>query len=208
MLHTKADPFWMKCFRIQRCKEQVYEGKTIEEIAKSMQVSPLDAILNLLAIDPNTLWVQFVDKKRPNRLIQEFLKYPYGMPSTDTQAYPSEPDIDSGWYPTPIAYGLYPHYLRVMMEENLMSLEEMVHKATGLPAQRFGIEDRGILKQGAYADMVVFNQDTIGMVGGFNDPARKPEGIEWVLVNGAVVYENQTQTCERRGQVLRKKKSV
>ena len=82
-------------------------------------------------------------------------------------------------------------------------MEEAVRKATSLPATRFGLTDRGLLEPGKYADIVIFNLETIKMVGDFMNPDVPPDGIEYVLVNGKLVYKDKQHTGERPGMVLR-----
>jgi N-acyl-D-amino-acid deacylase len=107
---------------------------------------------------------------------------------------------------SPTAYGLYPHYIRTFVkEQGILSLEGAIQKATSLPAQEvLGLGDRGVLKEGAYADIVVFDLGAIREGEDFLEPAQPPEGIEHVLVNGTVVYEGRTHTGRRPGRVLRR----
>lgn len=85
-----------------------------------------------------------------------------------------------------------------------MTLEEAIKKATYVPAQEiFKLKDRGLVEKGLYADLVVFDLARIKAINDFLEPTRPPEGIEYVLVNGTLVYENQAHTGEKPGQVLR-----
>lgn len=203
MVHTKADPYWYDCFRILSCKNKEYLGKTIGEIATMKDVDPLETIFDLLVEDPETIWVQFLDRRGTETMNAVFLKHPYAMPCTDVSALSAQPKGEGK--PAPIAYGLYPHYIgRYIRDKAIQSLEEALRKATSFPAQRFGIKDRGILKPNAYADIVVFDFERIKDEGDFLDPTRPPKGIEFVLVNGKVVYRDKTHTGEKPGKVLRK----
>ncbi|MBN1225280.1 MAG: amidohydrolase family protein, partial [Candidatus Aminicenantes bacterium] len=87
---------------------------------------------------------------------------------------------------------------------SLMSLEEAVKKATSVPAQRFGIRDRGLLKKGAFADIVLFNFKTINAKANFLNATLPPEGVECVLVNGQIVFQDNAHTGAKPGKVLRK----
>ena len=132
-----------------------------------------------------------------------FLKHPTAMPSTDTEALPAKPK--KGHTPPPVAYGLYPHYFgHYVRELSILGLEEAVKKATSLPARRFGIEDRGLLKPGKYADIVLFDFKTIEGKANFRNPTLPPEGIELVMVNGQIVYKDKAHTGAKPGKVLRK----
>ena len=78
-----------------------------------------------------------------------------------------------------------------------------MRKATSLPAETLGIRDRGVLTEGAYADLVVFDLEALQENTDFRNPAQAPQGIQYVLVNGQVVYEHGTHTGARPGKVLR-----
>ncbi len=84
-----------------------------------------------------------------------------------------------------------------------MTLEEAVRKMTSLPAQTFGIKEKGLLKEGFDADIVLFDPETIIDKATYDDPIQKPEGISWVMVNGQVAVENGKITGATSGRVLR-----
>ena len=88
-------------------------------------------------------------------------------------------------------------------EKKVLRLEEAIRKATYLPARTLGLKDRGVVSPGAYADIVVFDYDVIRMTGDYLHPARAPDGVEHVLVNGKMVFEGKRHTGERPGRVLR-----
>ncbi len=204
MVHTKADPYWMACFRVLTCRNKEYEGKTIGELARIREREPLDIVLDVLAEDPEAMWVQFMDKRNTVSSISVFIKHPSAMPCTDMGLYSGAPK-PLGSLPSPIAYGLYPHYIQTFVKEKaVISLEEAVMKATSLPANRFNLTGRGILKTGAYADIVLFDLDQICMKGNFLEPVKPPEGIEYVFVNGKIVYREKAHTKDLPGKVLRK----
>jgi len=208
MIHTKADPYWMDCFKIEHCANRTYEGKTLGEIASSQGTDPLDTLCDIFVQDPDTVWRQFLDKRFLPAAIPVLLSHPLGMPGTDTiYVLPARLPDDfkvSGYGLSPITYGLYPHYLATYVRETgSLSLEQAVQKATSMPADRFGIVDRGRLRPGAYADIVLFDLETIGLKGDFANPAQPPEGIACVLINGQVVYQDMEHTDARPGQVLR-----
>ena len=129
------------------------------------------------------------------------------MPCTDVGIYPAQPPAGKGLYTrgvSPTAYGLFPHYLRTMVTQwGALSLEEAIRKATSLPAGVIGLPDRGRLAEGMYADLVVFDMETLQENTDFRNPAQAPQGIRYVLVNGQVVCENGAHTGARPGKVLR-----
>jgi len=204
MVHTKADPYWMNCFRILRCRNHEYEGKTVGQIAVSRDQDPVDTVLDILAEDIDTVWVQFLDDRGTETANAVFLSHPSAMPCTDAEVHGELETADSMHRPPPTAYGMFPHYLRSMVrEKRRLSIEQAVMKATSLPARRFGLMDRGVIAPGAYADIVLFDPASVREVNDFMEPVRHPEGIEMVMVNGRLVSRQQTQTEERPGKVLR-----
>jgi N-acyl-D-aspartate/D-glutamate deacylase len=129
------------------------------------------------------------------------------MPCTDVGILPTQPPPLEGLYTrgvSPTAYGLYPHYLRTMVQEwGALSLEEAVRKATSLPADVIGLPDRGRLVEGAHADIVVLDLETLQENTDFRSPAQAPQGIRYVMVNGQIVCQDGVHTGARPGMVLR-----
>jgi dihydroorotase/N-acyl-D-amino-acid deacylase len=107
-------------------------------------------------------------------------------------------------HPHPRAYATFPRILRkYVREEKKLTLEDAIRKFSALPAQRMRLTDRGVLKQGMWADVVVFDPDKIRDVATFDDPNRLSEGMDFVLVNGALVIDNGKMTAALPGKVLR-----
>lgn len=209
--HTKADPYWMNRFRVVRCKNKVYEGRILGELAREQNCDPLDLVFNILLEDPDTIWFQYQDERNFFPCRAAMLGHPSGMPSTDVSALPpitrpdGIPQEDGSLYlPPPHAYGMYADYIHIFVnKEKIFTLEEAVRKATSAPALLLGLEDRGVIREGACADLVLFNPDTISMKGTTTEPCQPPDGIEFVLINGTVVYRDMNHTGERPGFVLK-----
>jgi len=204
MVHTQADPYWFDCFRILQCQNKLYEGKTLGEIARKREDGDaLEAIFDILVDDPETLWVQFLDRRGTLAINSVFLAHPLAMPCTDVSSLPASPEGPG--LQAPIAYGLYPHYIgNYIRERKIQSLEEAIRKATHFPAQRFGLKGRGVLKPGNFADVVVFDFATINDTGDFLNPTSPPDGMEYVIVNGTIVYKDMAHTKAKPGRVLKK----
>ena len=216
MIHPLTDPYWMDCYKILVCKNGEYEGQTIGEIARERQPDhiiravydeSIEVVLDVLVEDPGATWALIIDK-REHGALPVFLKHDAGMPCTDVMAFTATPSSDMSMYfggVPPIAYGLYPHYIRrFVREKRVLSLEEAIRKATSVPAQQLlGLEDRGVIRPGAHADIVLFDFERIREGDDFLEPARPPEGIEYVLVNGTLVYDGMGHTGERPGKVLK-----
>jgi N-acyl-D-amino-acid deacylase len=106
-------------------------------------------------------------------------------------------------HPHPRGHGCFVHVLRHYVRElGLLSLQEAVYKMSGLPAQRFGLEDRGTIGVGKAADLVLFNPDTVADRATWHEPRLSPVGVDWVFVNGKTVIRDGTPTGQRPGRVL------
>jgi len=226
MIHPLTDPYWMDCFRILRCKNREYEGKTIGELARkrspddivdAVYNQSLEVVFDVLSEDQETTWVLYLDKRESPGALEVFLKHPAGMPASDTRALPSASEAlaeDRGTTGAealahdtpPLEYGLFPHYIGTFVrEKGTLSLEEAIRKATYMPAQEvLGLQDRGIIRAGAWADIVVFDSERIEEKGDFLTPDQPPAGIEYVLVNGVAVWEKKAHTGARPGKLLRR----
>ena len=125
-----------------------------------------------------------------------FVSHPYGMIASDAILF--------GEYPNPRSYGCFPIVLAEFVRaEKHLRLPEAIRKMTSFPAQRLGIPDRGLLKDGFKADIVVFNPDTVKTHASFKNPKQYPVGIDYVIVNGEIVIENQINTGALPGRALR-----
>ena len=110
----------------------------------------------------------------------------------------------TGEMPNPRTYGTFPYVLgQFAREEGLFRIEDAVRKMTALPAQRLGLQDRGILRDGMKADVVVFDPDTVEAKATFEDPKRYPVGINYVIVNGKIVIDDGIHTGALPGRALK-----
>jgi len=203
-VHTKAWPYWMDCFRILEYKNRDYEGKTLGEIARLRKTNALELMFDMITEDPDVSWAQVVEPRAQPAYLKAVVQSPYFIPSTDSMVAPAK--LNKGDVANPNAYGLYPHYIRTYVkDEAVTSLVEAIRKATSLPAQVIGLKDRGVIEEGAFADIVLFDFNEIRDMNDFLNPDKPPQGIEYVLVNGTVVYENMTHSGKKPGKVLRHK---
>ena len=184
------------------------EGKRISEIAEQGSAAlglpahsdPIDTIFAILiADDANTQISVFGMKESDVELV---LKQPWVSVDNDYQGT-SPSGILGQDHPHPRAYGTFPHILRkYVREQHLLTLPDAIRKFTALPAQREHLTDRGVLKQGMWADVVVFDPATIHDVATYEDPHRFSVGMQYVLVNGVPVIEEGRMTRARPGHVL------
>jgi N-acyl-D-amino-acid deacylase len=172
-----------------------YEGKTISQIAEMLGLPVADALSRVLQEERDAVAVFFAMDEGDVRRV---LKHELCMIGSD--GLPSE-----GGKPHPRLYGTFPRVLaRYAREEGLLTLEEAVHKMTGLPARRFGLERRGELKEGWCADIVVFDPQAVTDTATYEEPRQHPRGIQYVVVNGQVVVEKGKRMEARSGRVLRR----
>jgi N-acyl-D-amino-acid deacylase len=186
-------------------------GKTIEALARERGQDPFDVYFDLILANGDGAEAIFDYIDEPN--IRLLLKHPATMICSDGLVLAPYGFLNDPPPYAPCAYGEFPGVLeRYVRDEPVLALEEAIRKMTSFPAQRFGLMDRGILRPGAWADIVVFDLERIHdrATNLFphtypfeNYPHRYPEGIDCVLVNGVPVVEGQEHTGALPGQVLR-----
>ncbi len=176
------------------------QGKTIAEIAKEQGKDPIDTIFDLLIADPGMSVAVFGMSESDVALA---LKQPWVSVDNDSQGTSPE-GILGREHPHPRAYGTFPHILRkYVREDKLLSLQEAIRKFSALPAQRMRLTDRGVLKQGMWADVVVFDPQTIRDLATFEKPNQLSVGMQYVLVNGVTAIDHGKMTKALPGKVLR-----
>ncbi|HEY3820030.1 MAG TPA: D-aminoacylase [Polyangiaceae bacterium] len=182
---------------ISSVKRQLrYEGMTIGAIAKERRRSLHEAMLDLLVEED--LGVTAIAHVMSEKDVQAVLAHPRTMVGTD--GLPTR----SG-KPHPRTYGTYPRVLQHYVAElGLLTLEQAVHRMTGMVARKLGLTDRGVLAPGAAADVVVFDPRGVRDHATYADPRRSPDGIAHVFVNGAWTVRDGVHTGARAGTVLSK----
>lgn len=172
-----------------------HEGKSIEEIAGLRGLDPADTVFDLmLEEEGNILMIYFMMSEDD---VTRIMRHPAVMIGSDAIPSPGKTH--------PRYYGAFPRVLgKYVREEKVLSLEEAVRKMTSFPAQKLGVFDRGILKEGMWADITVFDPDNVKDKATFLNPKQYAEGIEYVIVNGEVVVRNGKYTGSLPGKLLRK----
>ncbi len=177
------------------------QGKRLSEVAALWKEDPIDALCDLLIKDGAFTEVAVFGMSEPDVLLA--LKQPWVSIDNDSQGTSPEGLLGKE-HPHPRAYGTFPRILRkYVREENQLSLPEAIRKFSALPAQRMRLTDRGVLKQGMWADVVVFDPATITDKATFENPNQFSVGMEFVLVNGVPVIEKGKMTGALPGKVLR-----
>ena len=178
------------------------QGKRLTEIAEMWNKDPIDAAMDLLiqddAITEVALFIMSEDD------VALALQQPWV--SIDNDSSGTSPDGLLGQeHPHPRAYGTFPRILRkYVREEKKLRLEDAIRKFSALPAQRMRLVDRGVLKQGMWADVVIFDPEKIHDVATYEDPNQLSIGMDFVLVNGVPVIEDGKMTNALPGRVLRR----
>jgi N-acyl-D-amino-acid deacylase len=186
---------------VQNPKLLPLQGKTLAEIAKIWNKDPMDTLFDLLIEDRAYTYVAVFGMSEPD--IALALQQPWVSVDNDSQGTSPE-GILGQEHPHPRAYGTFPRILRkYVREEKTLTLEDAIRKFSALPAQRMRLTDRGVLKAGMWADIVVFDPATVRDLATFANPNQLSQGMEYVLVNGVPVIDQEKMTGARPGKVLR-----
>jgi len=177
------------------------QGKTLAQVAAIWKKDPMDALFDLLIQDKATTSVAVFGMSQPDVTLA--LQQPWVSIDTDSEGISPEGILGQN-HPHPRAYGTYPRILRkYVREEHKLTLQDAIRKFTALPAQRMRFTDRGVLKAGMWADVVVFNPDTIRDLATFDKPNQLSQGMDYVLVNGVPVIDQGKMTGALPGKALR-----
>ena len=186
---------------VQNPKLLPLQGKRLTEIAQMWGKDPIDAAFDLLIEDNGYTYAAVFAMAEPD--VELALLQPWT--SVDNDSPGTAPDgILGKEHPHPRAYGTYPRILRkYVREEKKLRLEDAIRKFSALPAQKMKLADRGVLKQGMWADVVVFDPETVTDKATFEQPNQLSVGMDFVLVNGVPVISDGKATDMLPGKVLR-----
>jgi N-acyl-D-aspartate/D-glutamate deacylase len=177
-----------------------YEGLTVQQVAGALGCAPIDAALTLMERDEGHVRIIFYYRTEED--MRAFLRHPMAMMGSDGSALAPEGPLGEG-KPHPRSYGAAARLLgRYARDERLLTLPEAVHKMTGQVADRLGLRDRGRLRAGQAADVVVFDPATVRDRATFEDPHQYPDGVPFVLVNGWLTVEAGAHSGVMAGRVL------
>jgi N-acyl-D-amino-acid deacylase len=163
-----------------------------------MGLPPAEAALALYVMDEGQFWV--APQNKCDEDIDRLLQHPLGVPIAD--GFALAPTGALAHKDRPNSYGTYPrvlgHYVR---DRGVLTWEQAVQKMASIPARRLGLSDRGILRPGMKADVVVFNPETVASKADYANPQEYPEGVDWVIVNGQPTVTPQGHTSAQAGEV-------
>jgi N-acyl-D-amino-acid deacylase len=185
-------------FKVDSLKR--YEGKRLSEIARAMSKPWPDAIMDLTLAEDDRLGQLLFIASDSNVAMQ--IKQPWMKFGTDAEGV--DPDSMKGQMTHPRAFGNYPRILgRFVREQHLLTLEDAIRKMTWAVAERLSIHDRGMLHEGMYADVVVFDPNTIIDRATYEQPNQLSVGVREVLVNGVEVVRDGRHTGAKPGRIVR-----
>jgi N-acyl-D-amino-acid deacylase len=184
---------WLTNFK--QSQNHKYDGRRLIDVAELRGEDPVETLFELM-VEEN-LGVNMVGLGTNPHTLSAFVAHPYGMIASDA--------ILLGEYPSPRSYGCFPIVLSEFVRaEKHLRIPEAIRKMTSFPAQRMGLPDRGLLKDGFMADIVVFNPDTVKAPATREDPKQYSVGIEYVIVNGQVAIDRGSNTGVLAGRALRR----
>ena len=177
------------------------QGKRLSEIATAQNKDPLDALFDFVIADRGQTGAIFFMMKESD--MQAALKSPFVSICTDNGARATDGPL-AGSKSHPRGWGTYPRILgRYVRDQHLMPLEFAIHKMTGLPAANLGLQNRGLVREGFFADITIFDPKTVIDRATFEEPNQYPVGINFVIVNGQLEVDNGQRTPALAGRVLR-----
>jgi N-acyl-D-amino-acid deacylase len=195
--HLRKFPFeWSEVYLcgLRSQRNQRISGRTLARVAQERGLDVLQLICDLLLEED--LEVSFLVHQCQEQDLEEVLRLPEQMVGSD--------GLHVGTHPHPRLYGCFPRFLcRYVREKHFFTWEQAIQKMTGLPANRFGLQDRGILRVGMAADLVVLDPSVIADTATYEAPCQYPLGIPYVICNGVLVKDEDQPTGALPGQILR-----
>ncbi|RKY36244.1 MAG: aminoacylase, partial [Candidatus Omnitrophota bacterium] len=175
-------------------KNREIEGKNLKEISEMRRKDVVECILDIVADEDGMAGIIIFSMNESN--VKKLIKHKKGFIGTDGLP---------GKHPHPRLWGTFPRILRkYVREEKLISLKDALYKFTKGPAEKLGLKKRGEIREGYFADIVIFAPDRVKDNASFSNPEVKPDGILYVIVNGEVVISNGEFTGKTPGKVLLK----
>ena len=180
-----------------------WAGRSFADLGRDLGLDPADVACDILAADRLDSWITIHCMDEAD--VETILGVPWIAVCTDAEGRrPGHPVLDAG-VPHPRTYGSAPRVLgRYVRERGVLPLETAVAKLTSVPAARLGLRDRGVVREGAFADLVVFDPATVADRATYERPAVYPDGIDVVIVNGVVAVRDGVETGARPGRLLRR----
>ena len=200
---TVSEGYWEKIIisSVVSEKNGWMEGMTIKDISDKLELNEIDTVIRILTEE--RLRVGAIFRSMSEKNLRKFLSIPVCMIGSDSSARCFDGPTKKG-KPHPRGFGTFPRFFgKYVREEKMMSLSHAIHKSTMLPANTFGLKGRGQIKEGMFADIVIFDPEKIIDRATFENPFQKPEGIRYVFVNGVTAIRECEFTGSLAGRILK-----
>jgi N-acyl-D-aspartate/D-glutamate deacylase len=185
----------------RNAENQKFEGKSLAAIAKEWGKDPADAAMDLVSQSQGRVMAIYHMMSEPD--IETALRFPWTSIGSDAGAATTDGDQDATGLPHPRAYGNFPRVIaRYVRDQHVITLEEAVRKMTSWPATRMRLAGRGAVREGLWADIVIFDYASLQDKATYEDPRATAEGIDYVIVNGQITIDHGKHTGARAGKVL------
>ena len=201
-LKEREDKYWSDIYisAVTRPENRWMEGENILDIAARLGSHPADAVIDITIKEEARAGAIFFSMCEEN--LRRFLSLPYVMIGSDSSVK-SFSGVTCSGKPHPRGFGSFPRFIgKYVRDEGVVRLPEAIRKLTSLPASVFGLRERGLVKRGYYADLVVFDYDTISDRAAFKDPFQPPEGIHHVFVNGEPAFSEGDFSKKLSGRII------
>jgi N-acyl-D-amino-acid deacylase len=188
--------------KFEKGQNKRYEGLTVAQVARALNKTGEDTILDMLLEEDgevNGIFHSMCDDD-----VERVMRDEHTCIGSDASAALSQGPL-AGGKPHPRGFGTFPRVLgRYVREKRILTLEEAIHRMTGMPAQRLGLSQRGFAREEHWADLVVFDPEKVNDRATYTDPHEYPRGIVHVLVNGRMVVRQGKPTGQLPGKMLRR----
>jgi N-acyl-D-aspartate/D-glutamate deacylase len=198
-----SDPGWSGIRISYAASRPEWAGRSLAALGEELHADPAELAFDVLADDRLDVSIVIDCMAEPD--VEAILAVPWIAVCTDAEGRrPGHPILDAG-RPHPRTYGSTARVLGTYVRERrTLPLETAVAKLTSVPAARIGLRDRGVIREGAHADLVVFDPATVADEATYDEPARHPAGIDHVIVNGIAAIIDGAETGERPGRLIRR----
>jgi len=201
-LEKKSKGFFDNAIISVAYKNDCLKGRTIAQIAQKKELSVSETVLNLLLASEGMVIALFDTLSEEN--IKKEISHPYSIITSNAPGYTIKKEhLRNVVHPR--SFGSFPRlFKRYVKEKKVLSWEEAIHKSTGKPASHIGLQKRGLIAKSYYADILIFDPNKIEDKSTITSPMQYSVGIDYVLVNGILVIDNNKITGIRPGKALRK----
>jgi N-acyl-D-amino-acid deacylase len=186
---------------VESRRNKAYENCSLAELAELTGKTPFDAISDLIVEERgqvSMLIFEVTGERKDRKLLAKYASHRLSAFCTDAEDY-------GRGLPHPAAYGAFPRIISKFVDhDRTLTIEEAVRKMTAYPAQIFGLKDRGVIRPGAFADIVLFDHDQLDDRAGFKNPRREAKGIRSVIINGRLAFEDGSIKPGLNGSVIKR----